>query len=180
MNDFEVDPMRVVPYGLGTSFVTVSDKYEDVWTALSTSAVVLPYRGLRVAFFGRSGTGKSEIAARLHRLLLRSHSVLAPINAPWVSATWLGEHLRMDYRDTITGETLRRVYGRSYYLTLDGLGEEDPKMRGALDALLKLRFDNGRGVCVTSRLPLDGTESLAAWYPCLRAQLSKFYYAVKH
>ena len=128
------------------------------------------------ALFAPSGAGKTAVAASVLVQLRMRLPWITTLHAPWTTAQWLSQ-LMPDAVCDHTGENVVLHLTRRRLLVIDGLGEEGDKRRERVQQITKTVLDHGRPMIITSRLPLDGPESLAKHYPHIRAALeSRFVY----
>lgn len=172
----EVKIPRAIPHGLAATLDDLG--YEAVPDALK--AMTQPWRdgefnltNMNFAIFGPPGSGKSAVAAVLHKQLQTKCPWLTSLRAPWVAATWIGMNAQPGMIDEASGEGVIEQLIEARLLTIDGLGEEADKQRERLHFIIKGRMDAGRPTIITSRLALDGPGSLAVFHPHVRRALEK-------
>jgi len=129
--------------------------------------------GLGFALFAPSGSGKSAVAAAVVSCVRELAPWLTSFQSPWLSASWIADYATPYMHDDATGDPVVLCLTRARLLIIDGLGEENEKMRGRVASIIKDRIDAGRPMVITSRLQIDGSNSIAAYYPNVRSALKR-------
>lgn len=134
--------------------------------------------GIGFALFAPPGSGKTAVASEVVRELRARLGWLTTLHAPWMTAEWIALNNTPHAVCKLTSEPVTQHLINCRLLCIDGLGEENEKLRDRVVHLVKNRLDQGRPLVITSRLALDGPGSLGTLYPNLRAMLdARFVYA---
>jgi DNA replication protein DnaC len=150
------------------------DMIEPAAKAMVTTGNGTPnLTGFGFALFAPAGSGKSAVAAAVVNCVRGLAPWLTSFQSPWVPAAWIADYATPYMHDDATGEPVVRCLTHARLLIIDGLGEESEKTRNRVVAIIKDRIDAGRPLVITSRLQIDGANSLAAHYPHVRSALRR-------